>query len=541
MSRPPLDSFVGAKPALDSFESAPTSVTTSTPLDVSTKAPQATFPATGDEGVLGIAAKTVGNIPSSALGFAKGAFDFLNPFNTGKTLGTLAASVGQVARQPNARQVAKDTLYGLPREALKAVVPQFIQHIVSGDTRKAAATLENDPVGQILPLIFIARTAANKAGVGPQFDQAVSSIAAPVSGAGSAIGGTAKNIAGGAAKFGSSQLTGLSPQTIEQVMSNPQQFSREAQSTVTRPALAESIGKAIADRQTSLDDTGHGYAGIRTLTEPIQVAPNYLEVLIKDTTGLTVSKGKLSATGSSSIRQPSDVNALQTKLYNTWQPEFTKGYLTPEELLNFRSDLSKMVYNDSGIGKSTDLSNLSSVMRGKINTDLRPQVPGLEAIDKTFAPQITELKQLSQGLVDKEGKLTDIAINRIANATGKGKDPQLARLEELSPGITVKIKILKAVEDIQNSRENKPGTYLRAGALGAGIFTLNPYIIVSAIMSLPEIAIPLMRGLGYSTELTSKILKTLNINEKAGSVAVQLAPSTVIQTQTQESQALPPL
>lgn len=501
-------------------------------LDPTTRATQATFPATGNESALGIAAKTIGNIPSSAFGFAKGVVDFLNPYNTIKTAQNIGTTIGGALNEgQKIGALAKNTILGLPQSAWQTLAPQFMQHAVSGDFTRAAATLENDPIGQIAPILFVAKAAAQKAGVGAQFDQAISTIASPVTKSAETVGGGIKNIATGATKFGSSQLTGLSPQTLEQVVKNPDQFSKDAQATVTRPALADEISKAIQERQTSLDDTGAGYSGIKTLTEPIPVEPTYLDRLITSTTGLDVSNGRLSASGSSSIRLPSDVSALQTKLYNTWQPEFAKGYLTPEQFLNFRSDLSKMVYNDSGIGKSTDLANLSSVMRGKVNTDLRPHVPGLEAVDSEYAPQLTELKQLSQGLVGKDGNLTDAAINRIANATGKGKDPQLARLEQLSPGITDKIRILKAVEDIQNSRENKPGTYLRAGALTAGLATLNPYLIVSAVMSLPEVAIPLLRGMGYSDALITKTLSTLGLDrlltgiKESGNAVINVAPA----------------
>lgn len=482
--------------------------------DVTTKADQATFPATGQESPFGIAAKTIGNIPSSAVGFVKSAFDFLNPLNTVKTAQNIGTTIGGAMNEgQDIGKLLKDTVVGLPEAAYKTVAPQFIQHIVSGDFNKAAATLENDPVGQIAPLLLVARQAAVKAGVGDQFDAGISKIASPVTVPAEAAGNYAKNVAGGVTKFVGSQLTGLSPKTIEQVVQNPQEFSHQAQSTIARPALAQDIATAISERQSALSDTGAQYSGIRTATEPIQVPPDYLDNLIKERTGLNVVDGKLQTSGSASIRLPSDVSALQNKIYNVWQPEFAKGYLTPDQFLNFRNDLSKMVYNDSGIGKSTDLANLSSTMRGQVNADLRSQVAGLNELDSKFAPQITELKQLSQGLVDKQGNLTDAAINKIANATGKGKDPLLTRLEELSPGITDKIKILKAVEDIQNSRENKPGTYTRAAVGLGGIATGNPFLVVSAILSLPEIAVPLMRGLGYSSELISSTLKTLGISK----------------------------
>lgn len=494
-------------------KSQPTPAPTPAPLDASTKADQATFPVTGNEGYLGAAAKTLGNIPKSAFEFGKGVVSFLNPLNTIKTAQDLGTAAGEASVQPNAGQIAKDTITGLPEAAIHTLVPQFVQHLISGDTEKALQTITNDPVGQLAPLLLTARQIAEKTGKGAQFDQAMTKIASPVTKTSSAIGSAAANLASGATKFAGSQLTGLSPKTLEQIVTNPREFSQQAQTSITRPALAQDVGTAIADRQAALSDTGAEYSGVRTGTNPIPVDPTYLDKLISETTKLDVKEGKLVASGNSSVRLPSDVNALQTKLYNVWAPEFAKGYLTPEQYLNFRADLSKMAYNDSGIGKSGDLARFGEIMRGKANTDLRPHVPGLTELDAKYAPQITELKQLSAGLVDKEGGLTQAAINKIANATGKGKDPQLARLEELHPGITDKIKILKAVEDIQNSRENKPGTYTRAAVGFAGLATFNPYLVVSAVLSLPEFAVPILRGVGYSNELIGKTLNTLGISK----------------------------
>jgi hypothetical protein len=506
-------------------------VTATAPLavpDSSTKADQATFQANGNEGILSTAMNTIGNIPASGYNFVKGAISALNPLHTVETAQQIGTTIGQAQNEgQDVATLLKNTAKGLPAAAYHTLTPQFIQHIVNGNFDKASATLQNDPIGQIAPLILLARTAAQKAGVGAEFDSGITKIASPVTKPLSSVANTVGEKVAGATNFVVGQATGLQPDTITQIKNNPVEFSKQAQLDVTRPALAEKIGTAINERQTNLADTGKEYSGIRSYTEPIQVNPNYLENLIKEKTGLSVVDGKLKTSGSASVRLPGEVNSLQSKLLDVWQPEFAKGYLTADEFLNFRKDLGQMAYNDSGIGKNGTLANLSDIMRAKVNTDIRPQIPGLAELDSQFAPQITELKALSKGLVDKEGNLTDTAINRIANATGKGKDPFLARLEELQPGVTQQIKILKAVEDIQNAKGSKVGTYGRAGLATAGAVTLNPYMIVSAILSMPEIAIPLLRGVGYSSELTSSLLKTLNLPEKAANVSNKIAPATI--------------
>jgi hypothetical protein len=477
------------------------------------------FPAAPNDSLPTVALKTVGNIPSSAVGFGKGVLDFLNPIHAAQQAGDLASGLAENDAAPANAPAAVDVAKEVPGQAYKMLVPQFLQHIFKGDIGQAASAIENDPVGQIAPLVLLARQGAEAAGKGAEFDGMIKDAASPITKPIEGTTGAVASVAKAGTRFLGGQLTGLSPDTLSRIVENPQEFSKQAESQVTRPALADQISSAITERQKSLEETSSDYGGVRTSTAPISVPQDYLANLIKEKTGLTLGEdGKLTTSGSATVRAPSDVSALENKIVKVWQPEFDKGYLTPHEFLNFRTDLANMA-NFDGLGKSKPLEAAGEVMRGKANSDLRGQVPGLTELDQKFAPQITELKALTRGLVDKDGNLTDAAVNRIANSLGKGKDPQLARLEELSPGIGDKIRILKAVEDLGNSRENKPGTYIRAAALGGGVITLNPYLIVSAIASMPEVAVPLLRGLGYSTKGIGTVLDTLGIKKSAAAVA----------------------
>lgn len=409
---------------------------------------------------------------------------------------------------------------------------------------KAQTSVEENPAGNILPYLLLGREAMYKVSpeMGAAFDEGITKVASPVIKAGEMasdlISKAAGKTVGGAStlgRFAVGQATGLEPKTISTIVENPGEFTKANMATIDRPTVAAVVKDALDARIADLEETGKGYSEVRKSTAPIPVATDYLKTTIESTTGLKVggagtaeSPYTLSATGNSSIRMPGDISALQNKILNVWGPEFAKGYLTPNEFLNFRSDLGSMAKYEGGIGRSTALQNLSDVMRGKFNTKYRAAVPGLAESDANFASQASELKNLKAGILDKNGELTDASINKIANASNKGRTVQLSKLEEISPGITKRIQILKAVEDIENAGGQKVGTYSRAilskGGLLYGVVTGNLPLVAGAIAEMiassPSMAVPLMRIYGYNKALWAAVADRL----KSGAAGLNQLP-----------------
>lgn len=176
------------------------------PPQLAPEAPQirreaATFPATGRETPSGAAARAVGNIPSSAFDFGKNLIQFFNPLNTIKTVSALGTALGEArAEGLTVRQIAAETALGLPTAAYQLLVPQFLKHVLDGDLEKASATVQNDPIGQVAPLVLVARGVAHASGRGAVFDRAVSTLAKPVTmptrALGRGVGGFATQILG---------------------------------------------------------------------------------------------------------------------------------------------------------------------------------------------------------------------------------------------------------------------------------------------------------------------------------------------------------
>lgn len=520
------------------------------------------FPAATGEGAASAALKTAGNLPSSAFNFAKGAVQTMNPVQTLDTASKIPGEFSALAREsggviPALAATAKEipgTAYEtlvpeFAREGIKAIggfakhpeeilptlrnmlpgeaVPTTYQKDIDEPLRAAQRAVTNDPFGQVAPLVIYGKLGAkglDKTGItkGAEaaYDAGISKTAqAAIKPAKYAFGAPVRAVQG-MAGYGAAKITGLNKETMRTISENPADFTPEKVGQMSRQTLGEEVGGKLGERIDALDETGAAYRPIRESGAKVKVEPDFLGRTLQETTGLTLKKGKFSATAKSAVDSPTDVGKVQ-RLYDAWQPYFKNGSMTADDFLTLRSKLAQIA-NYEGIGKSKPLDAAASRTRGALNTEYRSQIPKLEDLDADFASMSTELKALRKGLIDRDGNLLDAAVNRIANAAGKGKDAQLARLEEISPGIGLKIRQLKAVEDIQNI--HKVGTYTKSaiegGGLVGGIATGNVPLIVASVLSLlmsqPEVAVRVIRTYGQSKALAGAVLDKLG--EAAGTV-----------------------
>lgn len=351
----------------------------------------------------------------------------------------------------------------------------------------------------------------------------------------------------------------------------------KAETGVSPRALADQVDTGIKLREHKLEQAAKSYGGITGDRTPgstegpnIKVAKNWLDKQVEKVTGRTVKNGRIDPSPSSAaaLRQPKDINTLQ-KFLDTHRPAFQTGKLSGNEFLNIRDDLDTNLANfDNGGTPSSDLQKTGKNLYSNLNDSYRGRFPGLEKADAEYAEQKNDLDRLKVGLIDNQGnlsenamtrirnavngdkndigskleeivpgikarvqKLNDIeaeqtryrsgivdqtghlldgAANRIANAGGVGKDLLSSRLEEVAPGIGDKAKYIKAVEDIQSAKGIKTGTYLKAG-----LTLLNgPFGIASLILTHPDVAVPLLRKFGASTEDATKIATDLGVGPK---------------------------
>ncbi len=527
------------------------------------------FPAQDTDTPIEAGAKTLGNMIPSALNTAtsivktpiQGLMDI--PKIPGALSDAYQANKGQtIPGDPNSvvpggKLPTNAFIHNFLSSLGETLIPQATQELAKGDINSGRKTITNDPVGQILPYILIGRESAYKASpaAGASFDAAVSRFGGPganVVNKIATIPGKMGDTLSSMGRFGVGQAIALNPETIKTVVnSEPGTFSKASMSQITRPSVASEIKGVFDTHAATMDETGKMYQPIRDNNTTVVVDHNFLKDEIQKTTGTTITEqppkptvkgqlpeiqigtaktkpGTIEATGSSVIRDPKDVRALQN-FYNTWQPYFEKGQLTANEFLNMRQDLAKIAKFDREISKSGELENMSAILRGKLNTAYRRQIPGLENLDADMSSQFNDWKNEGKGIVDKDGNLTDAGINKIANSTNRGRSVFLDKLEELSPGITQRVKVLKAIEDIQNSEGQKVGAYNRAAGKvigGGGGFMLGGPIgglvglVADVILTSPEATVPMMRAYGSIKGFKDALIERL----KSGATAINQLP-----------------
>lgn len=475
-----------------------------------------TFKSSVDDSGLTAGLKALGNTPKSAFNFAKGALNSFNPLNVLGTLGDVGSEAKNLVKEQGIGKSLLETIKALPKATYETLVPQGVRSLVSGDLEGATKSFTEDPFGQAAPIVLSAlggaRLADKKLGtnISSAVDTAISKTGQAVTNPAASMVSAPANVASRMSRSVASQLTGLDPESITKIVSNPEAYSKMAKEQASRGNIASEFGRAVEKVDESLKETGERYNPIRESKATIEVPEGFIDSALSDF-GLKTNKGRVISDTNSSTRNLSDVKAVQ-KFVQDWG---SKRSITPNEFLNMRSDLADLANYDklTGIGKTKQSQIIADKIRQKANEIIRPKIPGLEKLDSEFAPIRGQFDQIRKDFLqrDQNGEYVfkDGAVSKIANAANKGKDALLARMEEVMPGVTKQIEILKTVEDIEKAYGNKIGTYTRGAISGGSIITGNVAGIIAAIMTNPSVAVPLLRGLGYTTKTVAPVINAL--------------------------------
>lgn len=536
-----------------------------------------TFAAKTGEGAGAAALKTIGNLPKSIWNFAKGAVDFLNPVSTVKKIGEIVDQSKALSQEVGGKNAFNAVVKGLPLAAAQTILPEAVRDVSSAayagvtgskkfgtvdeNLQAAQRAVTNDPFGQVAPVVlgvdglakgvdsFTKAAAERKMAdytknieentkngvpiprdVGTNFGGAVDNVISKtgqlVTKPASTVFGKTGDALSNTGSYMTSQLTGLDRSTIKTFKENPTVDPTK----INRVDVGKEVQSALTKRATELSETGKEYQPIRESKAPVKISKSFLRDSIKSETGLEVKNGKLQPTTTSAIRDSGDVRAIQ-KTYEFWNKALQKGTITPAEFLNLREDLGKMAKFEKDIGKRKDVDIAAGRIRAKLNEVARGQISGLAELDTKYSPLRSELKELSKGLVDKDGNLTDAGLVKIARVTEE-KPALAAKLEKILPGIMKKVEVLRAVEDLKAASDKfKVGTYSKSfGQAGAiyGLATANPTIIGASIAEMiltnPKNAVKLIQKYGKIKPVIDSAMNKLKLT--AG--AVNRSPEKLI-------------
>lgn len=333
------------------------------------------------------------------------------------------------------------------------------------------------------------------------FGKAVEKGASPVTVPSSKIIGLGSKIGGSIL----SHLTGLDTKTLQNVITDPNSFSKIQREATNRPSVAQEFGDSLDELVNKKSDTGEEYNSIKDSNSSISVSADLIPGVLGKY-GLKLKGGKVVADADSITRNPSDILAIQ-RFVDNWA---NKENLTPKQFLNMRSDAkTELARFDSD--KSTAPKTIGKELYAKLNEQIRPRITGLQELDARMSPVIEQFKRAKKDFLTPDGEFKDGAINKIVNATGAGKDQLLSRMEEISPGITKSIQVLKAIEDIERANNLKVGAYTRGIIEGGGLISGNIPLLIAAILTSPESAVAILRKAGV---VGKAVLPILNILKK---------------------------
>jgi hypothetical protein len=293
------------------------------------------------------------------------------------------------------------------------------------------------------------------------------------------------------------QVTGFDSPTITRILKNPEAFTPEAMANVNRGKLADNVKGVLDTRIEQLSSTGKQYQPIREARTPVAINAMDITDLLQKKYGIGVSAdGKLVTNADSVPLSAGDRGAIEGFLSQYGPSKVNNS----NALLNARKALDELSRWDAA---KTDVADkISQDIRRVYDGAGKEQIPTLARLDKQYSTEIDSLKKVRKEYLNSDGTLKDSALNRIANATGKGKDEILGRLEQLSPGITEQINYLKAVEDVQTvMNSHKVGNYAKGAGIGMLLTGGNPLgMLAGFLLSDPTTAMSILRKLGVAKE-----------------------------------------
>jgi len=323
-----------------------------------------------------------------------------------------------------------------------------------------------------------------------------------------------------------SKMSGLEVKTLNQLVNNAENIKGVKSGKIGRSSVLKELEDVFKSLTDELDETGAAYQAFRESGQVAKMEPDFFRTFLKkqgyslDDTGLVVS----SFDNPIQLLDP-EIASLNKFLKDADAMLKDVGEITSNQFMGIRTRMGKLANFDRGTNAS-DLNKLMQRMRGELNNNLRGSLDdindtgkfnGLKELDAEFIPQIEELNKLKADWINKStGELKTSAEAGINNITSKNKGKLLERIEKHMPGVEGRVNAIRAIEDVATAKGPKVGSYL-SPALGAGgIATGNIPMIVAAILTQPDIIVPMLRKYGQVKGLSSKAIGSMTNNIAKG-------------------------
>lgn len=520
------ESDANIKLVIDDFKRKYSKTTPTVSADQPTDGYSPTFAYTGQESGLEAGLKAAGNLPGSAINLGKGLVSAISsPIETAKTIGSTVVGFGEkLGREVLERTPLASRVNQVSESDNERAFNQLTSMLKNryGSLEALAKTATEDPFAFGTDVVTLASGGAGLLGKSAQFSGAVSKVGSTATKLATApITKTAEFVSplvSKTSRYVTSQATGLNPETITELVKNPAAF--KGVTSESRVQTANAVKDALESRLSELSGLGKEYQVLRDSNQIVTVPENTIRTVLNKYGVKLDGNNQIVTTAESRPLSVGDRNAIQEFINNYGK----ERVLSSNAFLNTREALSNLAKYDAS---KTNLSTtISRELRSAYDTLGKKQIKGLEILDTQYAPERQLLGQVKKDILTPQGDLKDGAISRIANLTGKGKENLLARMKEIVPDIEQRVKVIKAVEDIERTTGQKTGTYVRAAIAGGGLYTGNVPVIIMSILTQPQIAVPLLKGAGYVGQRATPILNA--VKEIANDVNNFRLPSALL-------------
>lgn len=489
----------------------------------SVKGDEATFPADPNQEIKGfgdaakIAVKTVGNIPESGWNFAKGTLKMINPVSIVKN----AIEAGKQMKLAGEEGVPiEEIIKAVPIETYKSLVPQFLQHIFSGDFGKASATVQNDPVGQILPLILIAKQGAEAMGKGEAFDSAMTQLASPATKAGEALKNAAGQVAsqtlGAGTGTGASSVSetfkagkagGDSAEAFTKAMRgeiSPEEVVKSAHDIVGN--IKQNRGNAYVEQLKTIgeDKTTHDIAPVfeefNSQLKKFGIKGAEIDPATGKVTGDTLDFSRSSIANNGTAR--ADIQGV----FDTIKDWGTQS----GDRSGVGLDLLKKQLGDF-YSQSSQARAFVQGVKGKVTNLLDTNVKGYKDMTANYSKVSDFVDEIKSATGAGSNAKPDTVFTKLTTAMKGDKEFRLEVMDEMTktdPTFMAKVAGTNMASWIPKGLVGR-GIDVSAG-LGALAHVFNPSIIPALIGTSPRIVGEFVRAMGMTAGQVEPILKAIN-------------------------------